>query len=288
MSKHGAKPNCGADMVKEKAERRIRMGSPDRSASRQRGSWRGGFTLIELLVVISIMSLLISILLPSFQRAREDARRTICVSNLKHIGTGLYSYSVDHEDYGPPVMERLNTEAPRSLISMPAWRSGPGKTVNHGKLWPEYLRDPRVFACPSQKKFSYPSEMERLGVFWVASSYAYAIHRPAGQKLNMGSVRHLAIASDDFTSYRHAHEGVGKYSHRNGYNVLYTDGSATWYNDPDESIWRRGVLWDNEKDDLDYESLYDAGSELPESQYGSSMDIFRVWRALCYNRPDPF
>jgi prepilin-type N-terminal cleavage/methylation domain-containing protein/prepilin-type processing-associated H-X9-DG protein len=60
-----------------------------------------GFTLIELLVVIAIIAILASILFPVFARARENARRSSCQSNLKQIGIGMMQYTQDYDEVMP-------------------------------------------------------------------------------------------------------------------------------------------------------------------------------------------
>ncbi len=63
-----------------------------------RTSWCKGFTLIELLVVIAILA---AILFPVFGRARENARRASCISNLKQIGLGVMQYTQDYDEQYP-------------------------------------------------------------------------------------------------------------------------------------------------------------------------------------------
>jgi prepilin-type N-terminal cleavage/methylation domain-containing protein/prepilin-type processing-associated H-X9-DG protein len=73
------------------------------------GNRRNGFTLIELLVVIAIIAILAAILFPVFAQAREKARQTSCLSNLKQQGTATYMYVQDYDEMFPLALYIGNT-----------------------------------------------------------------------------------------------------------------------------------------------------------------------------------
>lgn len=78
------------------------VSSPQRQVSaRGLSSSRSGFTLIEVLVVVAIIALLVSILIPALARARDQAHRAACGSNLHQIGLALMNYAHDHKEVLP-------------------------------------------------------------------------------------------------------------------------------------------------------------------------------------------
>ena len=96
-----------------------------------------GFTLIELLVVIAIIAILAAILFPVFARARENARRASCMSNMRQIGLGFMQYSQDNDESFPLK----------------------GATGANGKIPPcwlhsiqPYVKSYQVYKCPSDTK----------------------------------------------------------------------------------------------------------------------------------------
>jgi prepilin-type N-terminal cleavage/methylation domain-containing protein/prepilin-type processing-associated H-X9-DG protein len=116
---------------------------------------RSAFTLIELLVVIAIIAILAAILFPVFARARENARKASCQSNLKQIGVASMQYSQDYDEKLYP--HRFNSTANSNPL-IPA-NGGPGPdaqitgTARDKVFWisllQPYMKSYQVFVCPS-------------------------------------------------------------------------------------------------------------------------------------------
>jgi prepilin-type N-terminal cleavage/methylation domain-containing protein len=99
-----------------------------RSMMMRRKSCRHGFTLVELLVVIAIIGILVALLLPAIQAAREAARRTQCNNNLKNYGLGLQNYHDTYKTFPMGVMSRcdLSKQWPQNQTDWlgPSWQYG--------------------------------------------------------------------------------------------------------------------------------------------------------------------
>lgn len=108
---------------------------------------RAGFTLIEVLVVVAIIALLISILLPSLKAAREQAKITVCASNLHQIGISITHY-VNESRGELPVVFRSSTAFTTYFMRFDGAHDG---AVNLGLLSNRrYVNEPHVFYCPGQ------------------------------------------------------------------------------------------------------------------------------------------
>lgn len=113
------------------------------------GSPRGGFTLIELLIVVAIIALLAAILFPVFGRARENARRAACLSNLKQIGLATMQYAQDYDEKLPARgITASGVHWIQSFADASVYNSFPNYL---GSILP-YAKTALIFACPTAPK----------------------------------------------------------------------------------------------------------------------------------------
>jgi prepilin-type N-terminal cleavage/methylation domain-containing protein/prepilin-type processing-associated H-X9-DG protein len=221
--------------------------------NREDKSRRRAFTLIELLVVIAIIAILAAILFPVFARARENARRASCMSNLKQIGLGVMMYTQDFDEHVP------GSSANDSMGTKFSARLDP------------YVKSTQVFKCPSD---SSPVNVTS-GYNSYGYSYYYLAQDPDAGTVSLASIQSpsetVMITDKDDTSTRdfvYPPQGWGinggswhtgtvttseAYTHGNvdpkhleGVNVAWCDGHVKWQkiealNGPSTN---RPLLWD--------------------------------------------
>ncbi len=177
---------------------------------------RSAFTLIELLVVISIIAILAAILFPVFGRARENARRSSCASNLKQIGLGLTQYLQDYDERMPN--SAFGSAASDTNLSNYKWMDA---------IFP-YVKSEQLFVCPSDSN----------------AKYVFQANAPAAGTHDYGSYGQngaYRLAGDAQTPPRSAAYGVSLAQ-------IASPAGTVWATDTDnreETNGSFGFSWDN-------------------------------------------
>ena len=148
---------------------------------------KSGFTLMELLVVISIIALLMAILTPSLNKARELARRVDCLSNLRQLTLAWNMYAMANDDRPCSPRTVLDSSSRNScwVQEGPAlesnWQGGTELAIKEGALWP-YTTSIELYECKSSKIYlSVNSRPTRIR--------DYSISRTMGFSFNPGSFK---------------------------------------------------------------------------------------------------
>jgi len=195
-------------------------------------STRRGFTLIELLVVIAIIAILAAILFPVFARAREKARQTSCLSNVKQIGTALMMYVQDYDEMMPQYLVLTGRSQQPDL---PDIGSSYDYTVWHDRLYP-YVMNWQVYICPSGGGYRGTG---RAYMGCYAGNYNYVFshwedwvkalsdfERPAETYTILEGVSYITRYDPGIPSSSGGYWGALDSRHNDQNNILFLDGHA--------------------------------------------------------------
>lgn len=221
------------------------------------------FTLVELLVVIAIIALLLSIMMPALNRAKEQGRKVKCGSNMRQIGIGLQVYSASNNGTIPPwyfpvqgTLRPLTSFGHQVIGSYPApfGRTPVGLGIlaeGSGAI----LKGRDMFFCPSDRYFPPQREKTSSGLGWANfklyypttpyynhMSYYYLYVSKGGwdsngrqnyrkyERYNTSSPSKSAIAMDPGRDdqWGKLYEPVAGFHKPIGWNSLYMDGHVSW------------------------------------------------------------
>jgi prepilin-type N-terminal cleavage/methylation domain-containing protein/prepilin-type processing-associated H-X9-DG protein len=154
-----------------------------------------GFTLIELLVVIAIIAILAAILFPVFAKAREQARKTACINNLKQIGTAVMMYGQDYDESMPSA---AFANYPAGLWGSPLWNDY-GWTYIFPLLDP-YTKNSGIYGCPSANKQMFGPAGSQINVSYAYNEYIYNQGSGFSSMASLANGRHgvadIAVVAD--------------------------------------------------------------------------------------------
>lgn len=109
---------------------------------------RSGFTLVELLVVVAIIAILAAVLFPVFARAKEKSKQSVCLSNMRQLGSGLKIYMLDSDEKLPDRRD-LKASLPGGYRPWTSWPPSDPRAGWAAVVLAEYGSDWKMASCPS-------------------------------------------------------------------------------------------------------------------------------------------
>jgi prepilin-type N-terminal cleavage/methylation domain-containing protein/prepilin-type processing-associated H-X9-DG protein len=201
---------------------------------------RRGFTLIELLVVIAIIAILAAILFPVFARAREKARQTSCLSNVKQIALATIMYTQDYDE-----------TLPRYHRPTPAPIEYPDGSMASGMLWQAalhpYINNTQVFNCPSSTYRWDGGHTDNLRYGYTRHIGGLSLARidePSSTFLLGDSAALDGTNPMTYVLYHNYYDRTHLATrHNGGANIGHVDGHAKWYKVPEGSHDVPGLIF---------------------------------------------
>lgn len=161
-----------------------------------------GFTLIELLVVVAIIAVLVAILLPALNNAREQAKSVVCQNQLRQSASYLLLYANENKDY--MVMYRCHMPNGSDEYSWLTWlgRSGFLKGETNNTLNPGDNNSQRnVGVCPCQYPYKYENYWMCYGADWDTSTADYPLYWTAMEDGYYGKLRMVTKVADPTNAF---------------------------------------------------------------------------------------
>lgn len=246
---------------------------------------RRAFTLLDLIVSIAVITLLVSLLLPSLSFVAESGRRVVCQSNLRQVGIGLLGYAEDNKGLLAPSVYLQNGPGrssfePQSMIALrvPPERQTFDTTWDGlGLLYKaEIVDEPKVFYCPSHQggyRFNDQADAWRAPEGEIVGNFQYRGQGPAtNRRANGVTPMTRFLAEIDPAQSSLISDGLRsriEFNHTQGANFFRADMTIRWFNDRGQRLFSR---LSHDKDEAQASVIQDAWDRMDRASQSTTVE----------------